>query len=530
MNACMYVVLKQWKHSLQEKIRRPQFWIGVLVVAAYFALYIYQEISHTGTTQVIDNASSVYRGSVTMVFLVVAFVGFALGLNRGSSFFRSADINHMFVAPIRSERILFYGILKKCGISVLITLILLMQLTNLRFYFGLGIEEMLILMGAWLLLSICLSILSLAVYSITAVSPVFRKIVLIALYAVSGLIILGVVLSLWRSGTPFSDIFAFFNDPRIHAIPLGGWAAGFLCCAMDHQVKLALVYAGLLLIFPLIGIIAVLKNRSGYYEDVLTSIGHGYGNYLYQNEASVSDVRHKVTRKKSHLMGRSRGEIVLMQRQMTEQKRSFLVLFDRGSLGMLAVAVLTGSVLRSLMIRGMYPFIMQIIALAVLCYTMIFTIPMGKFVDELRKPFIFLIPGKPLKKLFFASLPSVLKAFIEGLICLVVVSLFAKLHPAYVLCGSMFYASSAMLFYAVYMASIRTLGLTNSRQSHMILAFAILSCVFTFELSLGANIGSRLYAISDDLFILDFLILAVFNMIVSLFFFVSSRSILDSRD
>ena len=72
-------------------------------------------------------------------------------------------------------------------------------------------------------------------------------------------------------------------------------------------------------------------------------------------------------------------------------------------LGMLALAVVLGAFLQSLDRKGMYPFIMQILSVAILCYAMIFTIPMGKFVDELYKPFIYLIPGSPLRKLYYAS-------------------------------------------------------------------------------------------------------------------------------
>jgi len=154
---------------------------------------------------------------------------------------------------------------------------------------------------------------------------------------------------------------------------------------------------------------------------------------------------------------------------------------------------------------------------------------MGKFVEELDKPFIYLMPGKAFKKLFYASTAPVVKAFAEGLVCLTIVSLFARLHPAFVPCGAMFYASAALLFYACYLTSMRTLGVSNNRHTHMLLSFALLSAVFIFELSLGAYIGRRLYAVSPSLFPLDFLILAVFNIAVSVIFFHNARSILDYR-
>ena len=527
MNACMYLIFKQWRNTLREKIKHPQFWIGVLVVVAYFALYIYQEINHIGESGVLDNAAETYKGCAAVVFIVLSFIGLGIGLNHGHSFFTPADIDHLFVSPVRAERVMFYGLFKRCLTSVLATLILLMQLTNLRFYFGLGAKDLLILMGAWIMFSICLSVTAMAVYSAASASAGLRHVIRISLYLFSVTIILGLVFALWKSGAPFKDTISYFNEPHLHLLPVGGWTCGFLVAAMEGEIYLAVTYAGLMALLFLVCMLLIVNNRSAYYESVLTTIGRGFGKMNRADVPADSNLTRRI--KKSRLLGSRRGEVVLLQRQMTEQKRSLTVLFDRNSLGMIAIAVVLGSVMQSLMRKGMYPFIMQIITMAVLCYAMIFTIPMGKFVEELEKPFIYLIPGKSFKKLFYASTAPVVKAFVEGLICLTIVSLFARLHPAYVPCGSMFYASAALLFYASYLTSLRTLGVSNNRHSHMILSFAIMSAVFIFELSLGAYIGRRLYAVDPSLFVLDFLILAVFNIAVSVVFFFNARSILDYR-
>lgn len=527
MNACTYLIFKQWRNTLREKIKRPMFWLWALIILAYFALYIYQEINYLGESAIIDNAVNTYKAGVTFAFLLISFVIAGIGLNHGNSFFSTADIDRLFVSPIRAEKVFFYGLLKKCLASVLATLVLLMQLTNLRFYFGLGPIDLLILMGAWLMLSISLSVAAMAVYSVSSASPLLRGLIRASLYIMSLIIIAGIVISLWGSKTPWSDTVEFFNEPHLHMIPLGGWACGFLFAAMERNLYRSLIYAGLLILLLITSSLLIVHNRSAYYESVLTTIGRGFGK-MNHVEMPSTDVRSRKIRK-SHLLGFRRGEVALLQRQMTEQKRSLTVLFDRISIAMVAMAVVLGAFLQALMHKGMYPFIMQILAMAVLCYTMIFTIPMGKFVEELDKPFIYLIPGKAFKKLFYASTAPVLKAFAEGIVCLTIVSLFARLHPAYVPCGTMFYASAALLFYACYLTSMRTLGLSSNRHSHMLLSFAILSAVFIFELSLGAYIGRRLYAVSPDLFPLDFLILAVFNIAVSIVFFHNAKSILDYR-
>lgn len=531
MHACSYMAVKKCKNTLYEKVKHPQFWIGVIVVLAYLALFMYQEVTHTGISGVIDDPIPTFQGGATLVFFLVTLVGMGVGLSRGNTFFKPADINHLFVSPIKPEKVLFYGLCKKFLGIILLTLVLLTQLMNLRFYFGLGLWDLLILMGTWLMLTLAISMLSLGIYSATAVHSGMRRLIRFFIYAVMTVIILGIVAALWKSHTPVQSFFAYLNKPFLRMIPISGWAVGFLVSAMAGNWYHAGTYAALLLLMPLIGLLLAYANRSAYYEDVVISIGHTYGNIEEERTPSRSDVRRRSgKRARSRLLGRNSGEVVLMQRQMTEQKRSLIVLFDRSSLGMIAIAVVLGAILHALMRKGMYPIIMQIIGLLVLCYGMLFLIPMGRFVEELKKPFIFLMPGTAFRKLFYASFSSVLKALIEGILSLVVIAFFARLNPAFVLCGGFFYTSAAMLFCAAYLVSLRVLGLGNSKLSHTTLAFLILSAVFVFEVFVGMDIGERFYGISELLFPLVFVVMGAVNLIVSMIFFYSSRSILLYRD
>ena len=530
MRACFYIIYKQWENKLREQIRRPKFWIITFIIIAYFALYFYQEINHIGTTGVIKDALPVFQGGTLLIFLVYTFFGLLNGLKRGDSFFRQADICHLFVSPIEPKSILFYGLIKQFIANIVATLVLLMQLSNLRFYFGLGLKELLILMAAWLLLSLSISILTVPIYSITAMRPHLRRALLIFIYANCIAFVVGMVISLWRSGTPLSASIRYFNHPLLYHIPFGGWSAGFMVYMMAGHYQEALIFGGMTLVFPLLGIILVGSTGSDYYEDVLTSLGNVYANALV-DISWLKGKNLKTTKKgKSRLVGKKHGEVVFLQRQLTEQRRSLLMLFDKGSLALLVISVMLGAVLHSLMRKGMYPFIMQIITMAILSYLLFFTMPMGRFVEELRKPFIYLTPGKPVSKLLYASCASALKAFVESLLCLTVVSCFARLHPGFVLCGSVFYASAALLFSGAFSASIRTIGLTNSKNAQMSLSFAIVTAVFLFEVSIASSIGGTLYAIDPSLFMLIFVILGFFNFVVAMFFFTCSKSILEYRD
>lgn len=531
MHACSYMAIKKCKNTLYEKVKHPQFWLEVLVVIAYFALCFYQELSHTGISGVIEDPIPAFQGGATFIFILTAFIGMGIGLSHGNSFFKPADINHLLVSPIRPEKILLYGLGRRLGAILLATLVLLTQLMNLRFYFGLGLQELLILMAAWFMLTFAVSFLSLGIYSVTATRPWIRHLIRFFIYATLTVVVTGAVLALWRSGRPVRTSLDYLNRTYLRMIPISGWTSGFLVEAMAGNWYQAAVYAAMLLVLPFIGLLLAFASRSSYYEDVVLSIGHTYGSIEEERTPSRGDVRRRSgKRSRSRLLGRRTGEVVLMQRQLTEQKRSLMVLFDRSSLGMLAIAVVLGAILRSLMRKGMYPIIMQIIGLLVLCYCMLFLIPMGRFVEELKKPFIFLMPGNAFRKLFYASFSSVVKALVEGVVSLAVLAFFARLNPAYVLCGGFFYTSAAMLFCAAYLASIRVLGLSNSKTSHMVMAFAIMTAVFLFEVFIGVGIGTQFYEISELLFPLVFVVTGAVNLVVSMSFFYSSRSILMYRD
>ncbi|MBO4474126.1 MAG: hypothetical protein J5750_04350 [Clostridiales bacterium] len=528
MDACIFVIIQQWKNDFRKKKKQPPFWIGVGLISLYLLYCIYQLIVHFGKNGAMSNGVRRFQGLSIMVFMFFSFVALLLGIVKGNTWFTKADINLMFVSPISPTQELLYGMLRRLIVSVPITLILLTQLPNIHYYFGVSALDLLILVLTWLLLIFSLTILSIAIYSATAMHPSIRKLILIAMFFCGGVVIAGAVAALWRSGTNLGGVLSFFTDSTLHIVPLGGWAAGFLVNMMNGQVYQALIYLALLLVMPIIGMALIALNSSDYYEEVLTSIGHGYG--ILHKTGDQNDGRQAPRKWRSHLFGLSSGEVALMQRRITEQSKGTFLLMDRISVIMFGVAVFLGAVMHVFMRKGMYPFIMEVITLGVLSYVSIFTLPAERFVDELQKPFIFLMPGKPVKKLLFASAAPMLKCLIESALCLTIVSILAQLPASFVFYGAIFQSSAIFLYCAAYVASVRTLGLNHSEFARKLLALAVVSAIFMFEMSLGINIGHELYIASTTIFVIVFLFLAVCNLIAAMVFFSSAKSILEYRD
>lgn len=531
MGACFYVLYTQFKNRMKEKVKHVSFWLVALFVAAYFVLYFIQIANDIGETHLVSNAVPTFHAVATLVFGGFTFLALSLGIKLGSSFYRMSDVNLMFVSPVQPNRILMYGIMRQFAVSMIATFLLLMQLVNLRIYFGLWIREMAFLMIAWLMISLSCSILSLTLYSISSIHPRFRTFVLLFIYILAALVVAGLALAIWRSDSPWNAAISFFSDPTLHVLPIGGWTSGFLYNAMMGDYTQALLYAVLTLFLPLLGIITISRTGSDFYEDVLTSIGNVQtgSNASIEETAYSSGFRHNHVGK-SHLYGKMKGPAVLLQRQMTEQRRSFSFFLDQSSLLVFACAALLGTTLHAFMLKGMYPHVMMVLSEAIMSYVLIATIATGRLVDELGKPFIYLIPGGAVKKLFFLSLPSVFKAFYEGLISFTILALFIHADIIYVLCATAFYTTTCMFFSSAYLTSVRAFGLQTSKSVRMALALVIITAVFLFELSYGVGIAERFGIVTTRFFPLTSLVLSVVNLIATVLFFNCAKGILDNRN
>ena len=528
MDACIYLIKQQWKNDFRKKKQGLPFWLGMAVVVLYLLYCIYQTVRRFGKTASVSGAMPKFTALSMFLFLVLTFVAFLLGITKGSTWFSASDINFMFISPVSPGKALIYGILRRLIVSVPITLFLITQLPTIHFYLQVSAKDLFLFVLTWLILLASLTILSISVYAVTAMHRAVRRLLLITVFLCGGVLIGGATFSLWRSGTNFGGVVEFLNEPRLQLIPLGGWATGFLVNTMNGEYGKALFYLALLALLSLVAFVLIILSRSDYYEEVVTSIGHGYG--ILHDEKDPQEGAVRVRRRKTHLLGHSSGEVVLMMRRITEQSKGSFLLLDRYSLIIIGTSVFLGAVMHVFMRKGMYPLVMEVMTLAVLTYLSILVMPIGRFIDELKKPFIFLMPGRPVKKLLFASAAPMLKCLIESAISLTIVSFFAQLPAAFVFYGAMFQSSAIVLYCAAYVASVRTMGILHSEFSRRVLALAVVSAIFMFEMSLGINIGHELYIAATTIFLVDFMILAIVNFIAALVFFFSARSILEYRD
>ena len=73
-----------------------------------------------------------FRGIVTLVFTFMYFTYLKVGLDKGSTYFRMADVNLAFTSPIKPNKIMLYAFIKQIGATILFLFIAICQIPNLK--------------------------------------------------------------------------------------------------------------------------------------------------------------------------------------------------------------------------------------------------------------------------------------------------------------------------------------------------------------------------------------------------------------
>ncbi|MFY9175743.1 MAG: putative ABC exporter domain-containing protein, partial [Caldicoprobacterales bacterium] len=120
MSALVYIIRKSFKNNVKGLIKKPAALIAYIILACLLVLPSLFAKSHQQTPAVVvdlDIAKSIF-----MAYTLFLFVISVLSSLNGASFFRMADVNLLFTAPIKAGYILIYGFVKQLASNVMLML------------------------------------------------------------------------------------------------------------------------------------------------------------------------------------------------------------------------------------------------------------------------------------------------------------------------------------------------------------------------------------------------------------------------
>ncbi|NLV85652.1 MAG: hypothetical protein GX025_00325, partial [Clostridiales bacterium] len=197
------------------------------------------------------------------------------------------------------------------------------------------------------------------------------------------------------------------NGLLLRSFPFAGWMAGVADGILRGEYLQAAFWLGISVLAFLAMLSAMSRSNREYYEDVLASTETAFNALSAAKEGSAAAPTPQKIRVGKSGLGKGEGASALFYKHMLERRRSRNFILSPSEI-IFALVIIGFSFFMSK--SGIIPVI------AFSSYMMVFSVTMGRFNLELMKPYIYLIPEPPFKKLIFAISEMFPFALVEALI------------------------------------------------------------------------------------------------------------------
>ena len=383
MSPLVYLTVCKAKNKFLELLRKPLkliFTIGfVLLLVMNFTV---SQSAPSGERPLVEFKAIIYA------FYVLCFITEAKkGFQSGGTMFSMADVNLLFMSPVKSAPILFHGMLSRLGSSLFMGVAFVYQFALLRSYYPVEAADMITAVVGYGAVVFVSQLAGMLIYFYTCGDENKVKKIKSLLYALYGVFALLFAVRFIRNGN-FS-----LTNAAVEAIslpmrffPVAGWIFTAVEGIMLSDM-LKLLTGGIPCAIFAAAVFAVLAfSKHGYYEDVLLSAEKNADKKATDGAQSVVKIR-----KASRGLKKGRGASVLFFKHMLENRRTKSSLLSPASVFYLVLI-------------GFYGFVFDGdfgMLFSLSCMVSFLPVLSGKWIKELTVPYTFLIPGSPVKKLFF---------------------------------------------------------------------------------------------------------------------------------
>lgn len=468
MKALLYLKYRTLINSIRQLKEKPSKLITVFVYLGVIGIMIF---NFGGDNSNVMNpaASDFTLQIISLVFfaitLVISTISIHSGTKRGMSIFQLADSHILFAAPIKSATILIYGMLGQLQASILSSLFLLYQIPNLRRW-GTTPKQIVLLFVIWTLLIFFGSIVSAFVYAISYESEAKKRLVLTVAYAVLAFVILFYLFLVYREKSFFNALKILLSSNVLYFVPFSGWAKGFLDLFLIGFSVLRLIMTILFFVAPVLLVVAIYRIPVDFYEDAVSMV---QSNHLNQDDKKmIVEAEQKKAYSKIKIrdtgIHKGIGESTIFYRQWVEYKRTHKFFITATMLLLLlilgALAVSTGKIANP---PG--PIVYWGISAGILLFTSFDSSTLKSF-NEYQ---FYLLPGKPILKVLYAGLFSLLKKIADVIPAYVFACLYAGFHVLLIPLGILMSFSLILIINTAQIVVFRIFGEVRSALSVMLL-------------------------------------------------------------
>lgn len=497
MKALMYLTKQSFINNLKKSVRKPVTLLLMIFLTGY-GIFIAWTLAMLAKEMHFDSPQGLVV--VVTVWTLYIFLGnFLAYSSRKGVIFRPGHTHFVFAAPINPKLVLIHSAWMNYVTSIVVGLIFTIAGITV---FGIPFWKMLLFFAAGTLLEIVFECCIMVWLYTNETLP--EKVLKILGWGIKGFLIaitLVIVLYFRKAGISFASATAFFDWPVLQMIPFVGWNIAFYRLILLEPTMLNLI-GSILYLVSVSGMFLIVRRMpcdGGYYEDA-AKFADDYAEMRRKKTngelvIGVGEKKHSFRKVKQNDQAKGeKGAKAIFYRQLLEYKKETYFIFSKTTLfNLLFAAIMTFSFNPVVKKIGMGQFFM----LGVVAYvTFVMSGYLGKWEKELQNPYLFLIPDKSYKKMWYATLMEHIKALLDGSIICIAIGIWWKVHPVYIVQTILIYTVlQANRLYTRVLAQCLVgdvLGKTGQNVIRMLMQMFILGIGITISCLVGILINMNL--------------------------------------
>ena len=418
MRALPYLFYTTLKNRLINFFRKPANWVVSLLMAAMLGFVIFA--GGKGESAEIRPIQELYA-IVSLLYIAMFALTVYPGVKRGATLFTLPDIHLLFPAPLKPQKILLYGLVKQMGTSLMVGLFLLFQYAWVHQQYGVPLTFLLLTLVGYGLTLFLGQLTAMALYRATHDSAKKRRAARIALMALCGAGALYVLLPVFSNTSAWVQAGAeqLSRIPML-LFPVGGWMRARVAGIWEARWVQALWSLGITVLWTGVCIMLLSREQTDFYEDVLKTTETLHQTVAARREGKVQEVVPENVKVGRTGLNRGLGAAVFYYKHRLESRRARRFLLDTVTMIMLLVTLAFTFIMRG---NGLVP------SLAFATYMQLFTVASGRWVKELARPYIYLIPETSFRKLIHCLRESMLGFVVEAVLLMIPMGLMLSLAP-----------------------------------------------------------------------------------------------------
>lgn len=506
MKALLYVTKRSFINKVKKASKKPLTYLALVAIVAYIVL-----ISVTLTVSIKEGHFGTKYGML-VILTIWTFYSFFMNFSsygrRKGIIFRPSDAHFVFPSPTNPKVILLHKASWNFVLSLIVSVVLSIAAV---FWFHLNFIQVILMFLFLFVFEVMLEgSIIVFLYANEKFSDRTTTWIAYGIYVFLAAVTLVVVLYFRKNGMSLDSAMKLIDYPILRMVPVVGWnIAAFHWILVEGSI-LNMTATGLYLLTVALVVFgaAKMKCTGGYYEDA-AKFADDYAEMKQRksNGEAVMSIGGKKKFKRASVEYKGTGAKAIFYRQILEYKKEKFFIFGFMTVISIAAAVVVVKMLDYPGEEWAGAALFGVIAYV----EFIGTGYIGKWENELKNPYLYLIPDTPAKKLWYATLMEHIKAVIDGAILVIPIGIAWKLPVIQMALGILVYVVlAAIKLYAKVLTEAfvgNTFGVTGKSIARMLFSSAVLG--------MGAGAGVIGYVITRNMNIV-FLVVAIYSIVINI--------------